>query len=170
AIGTAHTPLGEQVKTRGDSSFVLLKGRYYEQMKHFMDVFSPEQIKVFLYDDLRADAQGLMQEMYGFLGVDPTFTPDTTQRAQTAKVPKNHTLNRLMRTQNPLRSAVSGLMRVVPESVRRQLRSQLLTLNSKSKAALPLSETDKQLLIDYYRDDILKLQDLLGRDLSSWLK
>ncbi len=171
AIGKSHTSLGEQVKTRGESSYVLLKGRYYEQIKQFMTVFGPDQVKVFLYDDLRQDARGLMQEMYGFLGVDPTFTPDTSKRAQTGQVPKNQALNRLMRTENPLRSAVSGLLRVLfPESIRRQLRSQLLKLNSQSKAALPLSDTDKQLLIDYYRDDVLKLQDLLGRDLSAWLK
>ncbi|MEO1593524.1 MAG: sulfotransferase [Cyanobacteria bacterium J06632_22] len=171
AIGTSQRSLGEQVKTRGSSSFTLLKGRYYEQIKHFIDVFGTNQVQVLLYDDLRQDAGQLMQDMYAFLGVDPTFTPDTSKRAQTAQVPKNQALNRLMRTENPLRSVVSGVMRgLLPESTRQKLRSQLLSLNSQSKAALPLSDTDRQLLIDYYRDDILKLQDLLGRDLSAWLR
>jgi len=171
AIGKTHRPLGEQVKTRGNTSYVLRKGLYYEQIQHFFEVFGRDQVKVLLYDDLRRDPVGLMQEMYGFLGVDPAFTPDTSKRAQTAQVPKNQSLNRLMRTKNPVRSAVSGMLRVLfPESIRRQLRSQLLNLNSQPKAALPLSDTDKQLLIDYYRDDVLKLQGLLGRDLSAWLQ
>ncbi|MEM8809414.1 MAG: sulfotransferase, partial [Cyanobacteria bacterium P01_G01_bin.38] len=111
-----------------------------------------------------------MQQMYAFIGVDANFTPDTSRKAQTAQVPKNQTLNRLLKTENPIRSAASGLLRaLLPEAARSRLRSQVISLNSGSKKQ-GLSAEDRALLQDYYREDILKLQELIQRDLSAWLK
>lgn len=170
AVGTQHQSLADQVKTRGESSYVLLKGKYADSIQHFIDVFGADQVKVFLYDDLRKDAIAFMQQMYEFIGVDASFTPDTSRKAQTAQVPKNQTLNRLLKTQNPLRSAVSGLLRrLLPQAARQRLRSQVISLNSDSKKQ-GLNPEERALLQDYYRADILKLQDLIQRDLSAWLK
>lgn len=169
AIGTPR-PLGEQLKTSNDKSYVLLKGKYYESLKHFLDAFGPTRLQVFLYDDLCRNATAFMQAMYEYIGVDPNFEPDTALKMQSAKVIKNQKLNHLIRTQNPIRSAVSGFLRVLlPETLRRQLRSQIINLNSQDKSHLPLSDEERQLLQDYYREDILKLQDLIQRDLSFWL-
>ncbi|MEO1181468.1 MAG: sulfotransferase, partial [Cyanobacteria bacterium J06636_28] len=51
AVGK-QTPLAEQVRSRGSTSHVLLKGKYYESLKHFMDVFGRSRVDVFFYDDL----------------------------------------------------------------------------------------------------------------------
>lgn len=163
-------PLAEQVKTSGQSSYTLRKGLYYEGTKHFLDTFGPQQVKIFLYDDLRRDARKLMSEIYEFIGVDSSFTPDTSRRQQTAQVPKNQAVNKLLRTQNPLRSAIATVLKtVVSEKTRQKLRSRLIAANSQGKEGLPLSPADRQLLQDYYREDILRLQALINRDLSAWL-
>ncbi|MGB3294341.1 MAG: sulfotransferase, partial [Phormidesmis sp.] len=51
-----------------------------------------------------------------------------------------------------------------------KLRSRLIAANSQGKEALPLSSEDRELLERYYQEDILRLQDLIGRDLSGWFK
>ena len=164
-------PLAEQVKTRGSQSHTLLKGRYAEGVSHFLETFGKEQVKIFLYDDLRRDTGKLMAEVYRFIGVDDSFAIDRGDRKQKAEVPKNQTINKLLRTKNPLRSAAGTLLRtVMPEKSRQKLRSRLIAANSQGKEGLPLSAEDRQLLKDYYREDILKLQTLLDRDLSAWLK
>ncbi len=164
-------PLGEQVKTSATTSHTLLKGLYYEGIKHFLTSFEPNQVKIFLYDDLCRDSSGLMRELYDFIGVDNGFEPDTAQRSQTAQVPKNQSINQLLRTDNPLRTAAANLLRtVVSEQQRQKLRSYLIKANSAGKGKMPLLEEDRRLLEDYYREDILRLQDLLKRDLSSWLQ
>ncbi len=169
-IDDPDATLKKLLETRANTSHVLLKGKYYDSLKHFIDTFGDEQVSVFLYDDLQKDATAFMQSLYRTLGVDDAFVPDTTKRAQTAQVPKNKRLNRLIRTQNPVREAVSIVLRILlPEKTRRRLRSHLINLNSQSKAHYPLTEEERQLLKDYYREDILKLQDLIKRDLSSWL-
>ena len=168
AVGK-QTPLAEQVRSRGDSSYVLLKGKYYAQLKHFIDVFGRDRVDVFLYDDLKRDSQGFMQNLYRSIGIDSAFVADTAKKAQTAKVPKNQTVNRLLKTQNPIRTAATGVMKLIPAPLRHQLRDRLIALNSQDKQEAKFTQEDTILLQQYYREDLLRLQDLLQRDLSSWL-
>ena len=164
-------PLVKQVETSAETSHTLLKGRYYEGTKHFLDTFGPEQVKIFLFDDLRKDSVGLMRDFYDFIGVDNRFQVNTQQKKQKAEVPKNQVVNQLLRTKNPLRAIVAGALRsAMSEEKRQKLRSRLISVNAQGKAGLPLSNEDRLLLEDYYREDILKLQDLLDRDLSGWFK
>ncbi len=164
-------PLADQVKYSSESSYTLLKGRYYEGIKHFLEVFGPEQVKIFLYRTLQQDSDALMREVYTFIGVDNNFKADTNRQQQQAEVPKNQAINQLLRTRNPLRSTAGAALKVVlPEAQRQKLRSRLISANSQGKEALPLLDEDRQLLENYYREDILRLQDLLERDLSSWLQ
>ncbi|NEZ65959.1 sulfotransferase [Leptolyngbyaceae cyanobacterium CCMR0082] len=169
AIGK-QTPLAEQVRSRGDTSYVLLKGKYYESLKHFFDVCDRNRIDVFLYDDLRKNSQTFMQGIYQSIGVNADFVANTDKKAQTAKVPKNQALNRLLKTQNPIRTVATGIMQLVPTDLRHQLREKLISINSQDKDKAKFTEEDMLLLQQYYREDILKLQDLLQRDLSAWLK
>ncbi|MEA5466762.1 sulfotransferase family protein [Leptothoe sp. PORK10 BA2] len=169
AVGK-QTPLAEQVRSRGTSSYVLLKGKYTEALKHFMDVCGRSRVDVFLYDDLCNDAQSFMGKIYQSIGVNADFSADTSHKAQTAKVPKNQTVNRLLKTQNPIRTVATGLMKIVPTQIRRQIRDRLINLNYQGKSQEIFSEEDTILLQQYYREDILRLQDLIQRDLSGWLK
>lgn len=164
-------PLAEQVRMSGESSFTLLKGKYSEGLTRFIEAFGAERVKVFLYDELKEDSDRFMKNLYAFIGVDPTFEVNTKRKQQTAQVPKNQSMNKLLRTENPLRSmARTALRRVLSEEKRQELRSRLIAANSKGKDALPLSPEDRTLLKNYYKEDILKVQDLLNRDLSRWLR
>ncbi|MDY6807060.1 MAG: sulfotransferase [Cyanobacteriota bacterium] len=162
--------LYEQAKFKSDTSFTIRKGFYYEPVKYYFDKFGRERVKIYLYKDLCRDSAALMQDIYGYIGVDDSFAVDTSKKAQKAAVPKNQFLNRLLKTKNPLRSAIaSGLKLVTTEKMREKMRSNIMSLNSKGKEAVPLTPEETKILRELYREDILKLQDLLQRDLSSWL-
>ena len=166
-----HKPLAEQVRTSGQTSYTLLKGLYYEGTRHFLETFGPKQVKIFLFDDLRKDSAGLMRELYEFIGVDSRFEANTQQQSQTAEVPKSSTINRLLRTKNPLRAGAAKVLRAfTSEEHRQKWRSQLIAANSQGKEKQPLTHEERKLLEDYYREDILQLQKLLNRDLSHWFK
>jgi hypothetical protein len=168
AIG--YRPLAEQIKNSAHKSFILRKGFYYEPIKYYLDVFGWEKIKVFFYDDLCQNSQQFMQEMYGYIGVDPNFKVDTSEKVQTAKIPKNQAINNLLQRQNPLRTfAATTLKTMIPLETRQKIRDRLINLNSQSKKEVPLSPEERQQLIELYQEDILKLQDLIDKDLSHWL-
>ncbi|MGK7887811.1 MAG: sulfotransferase [Leptolyngbyaceae cyanobacterium] len=166
-----HT-LADQIAHFPDiPSFTIRKGFYSQQLSLFFQHFEAEKIKIYLYDDLCANPAGMLQDLYQFIGVDPTFQTDVSQRKQVAQVPKSRWVNRLLRTRNPIRETASAMMKqILPEQSRQNLRSALLSLNSqdKKKASL-LSESDRQKLLAIYHDDTLQLQTMLQRDLSHWL-
>lgn len=162
--------LSEQIRERAHASFIIRKGYYFDGVQAFLQGFGQRQVRIFLYDDLAQSAVTFMQTLYQVVGVDAQFEPDVTAKAQTAQVPKSRALNSLLRTQNPLRSAIAaGLKGCLPIATRQKLRSALLQLNSQSKDTVTFSPEDRASLISLYREDILRLQDLLQRDLSAWL-
>lgn len=152
------------------SSYQLRKGLYYQQVLSFKQAFG-DNFKVYLYDDLVADSQTFMKEIYQFLGVDDSFVADVSRRQQRAAVPKHQSINKLLRGKNPVRSAAAGVLRLFLGAEQRQkLRASLISMNDQGKEKAKLSPEEREFLINYFREDVLQLQTLLDRDLSVWLK
>lgn len=163
--------LSEQIKYSGDKSSILRKGFYYEQLQHFYDNFNSEQIKVYLYDNLCQDPVNFMQDMYKFIGVDDGFSPDTSQKSQVAKIPKNQTVHKMLNSENSVRTLSRNILKLLlPLELRQQIRNKLININSQDKKQALLAREERQQLIEFYRDDITKLENLIKRDLSAWLK
>jgi hypothetical protein len=140
-------------------------GYYHEQLSRYYELFEEEQIKVYLYEELSADPAGTLQDMYSFLGVDDAFVPDTSARHNVSGVPRNRLINEFLRRQNPLKSALRPLL---PAGLRRKVRSNVRRRNIAH--APPLPPEVRVRLVDGYREDVEKLQGLIGRDLSGWLQ
>lgn len=145
-------------------------GFYARQLSRFYDEFSAEQIRVFLYDDFKRDPQGVSRSIYRFIGVDESFTPDTTTKHNISGVPKNrllHQMHHFLKNDHPLKSLAKTFIR---PSARSMLKRQWLArLESRNLSKPPLSDELAAQLTEVYRSDILELQGLLGRDLSHWL-
>ncbi|WP_207890493.1 sulfotransferase, partial [Rubrobacter taiwanensis] len=140
-------------------------GYYHEQLSRYYALFDPAQIRVYLYEDLRRDPVGTLQDIYRFLGADPAFAPDVSGRYNVSGVPKNRFINDFLRRDNPLKTAVRPL---VPARLRGRLRRSLRRRNL--TAAPPMPPGVRRDLVAGYREDILRLEELIGRDLSGWLE
>ena len=141
-------------------------GLYYAQLQRYFAQFDQDQIRVFLYDDYQTNPQAVIQKIFRFLEVDPSFSPDRTRRYNTFDgIPKNQTWQGLIFGQN----CVKGwIRRMVPAGLRWVIREKLKSVNV--RAPTPLSPQLRRELIGFYRADILQLQELLHRDLSYWLQ
>lgn len=140
------------------------KGMYYKHLKPYFDAFGPEQIRVYLMEDLKADPVGLMQEIYRFLAIDDSFEPDVAQRFNVSAGNTRHSaLHNFLNKPNPVKSLVRSF---VPQRFRRQVKMDLQKRNRAKPKILP--ETREQLTA-VFRPDIQQLQELLQRDLSAWL-
>jgi hypothetical protein len=160
-----RTRRGEPVKSlyrelTADSSHVK-EGFFYRRLKRYLDIFPRDQIKIYLFDDFKKDPARIMADLYGFLGVDTSFVLDTSVRHNPAAVPKLRLLNRLFYNRPLIRFANATLPNL--KGMLRRVRQ----LNLESAPKLP-PDLRAQLL-KLYREDILKLQELLDRDLSIWL-
>ena len=171
AISTKKTTsFSEQIDKKAHKSFLIRKGFYAAPLKYYLEQFGKEQVKVCLYDDLCRDAESFMEDFYTCIGVEPSFKPDVNKKVQQAKIPKNQAINNLLQGKNPIRTlAATTLKTVMPLETRQKIRDRLISFNSQSKKAMPLTAEDRQKLIGLYREDILQLQDLIDRDLSAWL-
>ncbi len=170
AIGKSR-PLSWQIVHKGKKSDNLRKGFYYEHLSYFYEHFDRQQIQVLWYEDLKKNPLEFMQKIYEFIGVEVTFQPDTSRQAQVAQLPKNHTLNQILKTPNPLRQTTAKILNtLLPTGWVRNLRHTLVNWNQSQEKVPPLPSHERQALIAFYRDDILKLQELTNRDLSHWLQ
>lgn len=134
-------------------------GFYYEQLKYYYNTFPSEKIHVCLNEDLQKSPLEVLQQIYQYLGVNSSFIPDTSTRAGVSGVPKNQALYRFLK-----QSSIKKILKpILPKGIGQRFEKQML---NKPK----MSPEIRQELLDLYREDILKLQDLIHRDLSSWLK
>ena len=139
-------------------------GFYSSQLERYYDKFDPTQLQIFLHDDFKADPVKVMQETFSFLNLDSTFEPDMSRRFNVSGLPKNKLLHGLVAEQNMLKSALKS---VLPRKYRYSLKERYYEKNLSKPT---LAEETRLQLIDTFREDILKTQDLIGRDLSAWLK
>jgi hypothetical protein len=139
------------------------EGFYYERMKRYFDVFPREQIRTYLFEDFKRDPTAVVRDLCGFVGVNPEFSPDTGVRHNPANVPRSKLLNRAFYHPRVIRGAKA----VLPERVQTMAKG-LRQRNLRPAPTFPAEL--RATLLDLYRDDILKLESLLDRDLSSWLE
>jgi Sulfotransferase family len=146
------------------------RGLYYQQLKRYYEVFGRERIGVWLYEDMREDPANMVQSVFRFLEVDDTFTSDTSSRHNPAGVPASGSARAAMRATDKavsvLRKSLAPSSSILPLAfkMRRAVQSRILT------EPPPIDPELRDGLIEGYKEDILRLQELIGRDLSAWLE
>lgn len=140
-------------------------GFYYEQLSRYFDRFDKAQLRIYLYEDFKANPVGLLQNIFHFLDVDQTFVPDMSTKYNQSLVPRNRSLNYFLTKPNPIKAFLKYFL---PKELRKSLVTNFKKQNLVKSAEL--SPEVRKELIQVYRQDILKLQELIKRDLSKWLE
>lgn len=143
-------------------------GLYSEQVKRYLDIFGADNLLVFLYEDLDKSPLLVVKKILEFLGLEASFLPDTFARINPSGIPRFKFLTQLIK-KTPS-SFKQVLKTVIPKSIRLKIVEWELWQNIRPVSKPRISLETRKALLDYYQQDILKLQQLLGRDLSHWLK
>ncbi len=136
------------------------KGFYYVQLSEYYRLFDEQQIRVFLYDDLKVNPLGMIQEIFRFLEVDDSFEPDMRVKYNVSGLSRNQAVDFCLRALPPVRSFLE-------QKLPPRLVSWMGRLLMRQESQAP---NLRQELIEVYREDVIKLQGLIGRDLSAWLR
>ena len=136
-------------------------GMYYEQVDAYLREF--QDVKIFLYDDLCRDTLKVVREIYSFLGVSEGFTPDVKKRYNISGESKVKLLNTFVTHNYRMKDFLKSF---IPFKMRDIIRHIIFEKNTQRKE---MPEDIRRELIKLYKDDIIKLQKLIKRDLSSWL-
>ncbi|MFQ5471049.1 MAG: sulfotransferase [Gammaproteobacteria bacterium] len=154
-LGREQRPLIEALKP-GEP--IVNCSMYQESLLRFMDLFGRDQIKVILYDDIIINIRDVLRDLYLFLNVDPDFQPGLGIKYNVGGIARNRLIttlsaNKFIRTIRPY----------VPSRFLRAIKHTTL------KKAPPLPDEIRNSLKSTFRNDILKTQAIINRDLSHWL-
>lgn len=144
--------------------YYLNLGFYYIQLKRYFEIFDRSQIKVYLYEDLNTNPIGLLHETFQFLDVDHTFVPDISTRYNATGIPRNKVLHALLTRSNLVKQ---GIKQFIPTKLYQPIRDNLMSQNLVKPKLTP---DLRRKLLEVYHQDIVKLEYLIHRDLSEWLR
>lgn len=137
-------------------------GQYAAQVRRYLDVFPREQVRIYLFDDLKADAATLIDNMLRFIGVDPQISVDTSFQANQASVPKSAGLVHFLRR--------TGIRTIAKKVSPRFIAEAAKKIFYKEKDDLTLTQREKDFLRPLFEQDVRELEQIIGRDLSHWLR
>jgi hypothetical protein len=175
--------LGAKRKNDGEGIFYdyIGAGMYHNQVKAYYETFP--HVRIYLFEDLVKDPHTLLKDLYDYVDVDHNFVPTSLNRKfNPSGAPKNKKIqNFLSNIQNFLinyhwQSVLKPVVRiVVPQADKRQKLFDLLlfsiaNLKNKNLERITIDTEMKTFLLDMYREEVLKLQNLIKKDISQWLR
>ncbi len=145
-------------------------GMYYKQIKEYMCVFGGGNICIVAFDSLKDEPVTVMKKIFLFLDVDNSFQPKVNQKYNVGRESIVPIFSQLLGTPNAFKHYTKYL---VPKKYRNVVKEYLyktiLLINARPVTE-KLKAEDRRYLLSIYREDILKLEKLLGIDLSTWLR
>lgn len=148
---------------------LIKEGFYFQNLKKYFELFSPDKIKIFLYEDLRKGTA--VKEAYEFLEVNADFEPDLEVVLNKSGIIKNKFFYNVISGNGPV---LNPIKRLTPNFYTRlkssvKLKKIQSEIQSKNLKRVPLTkELRSEITSNLYLNEIDKLETLIKRDLSSW--
>ena len=140
------------------------KGYYAKQLERYFTLFPKENIKVLLFEDLAKNPIKTTQEVFKFLNIDNSFIPDTSKKANVSGIPKGLFGLFIMKLRYYKLIPNIEFSNYLPKFIIKFI------FDAAYKKANPLaSKLKKRLTHSFYKEDILKLEKIIGKDLQHWL-
>jgi len=152
------------------SSYVT-RSRYAFQLEPFLDAFGRERILIVSREELKRDRPATMSRIFGFLGVDPTFTSEQFEREWETGTAKRGARFRLLdrAVRMPGLRALDRNFDRLPESLRWLVER---VVHDPAAGEVPKPEVTPDLrerLTELFRDDVARLEEVAGRRFG-WLE
>jgi hypothetical protein len=139
---------------------------YYKQVKHYLDVFGIERVKVLLFEEFCTNPGKVLHDVFNFLKVNEDVAIDTSVRYNVSGSPKSHRfysrLNNFIYYPSSFEKHIKSL---VPQHLRVAWASKIIGM---SVERVPLDQHVRTKFMAYFAEDVRQLEDLLQRDLLPW--
>ena len=172
-------------------------GLYYRQVRHYLEVFGTQQVKVLLYDELCANAGQMLRDVFAFLVQNQQTYSGMNEHAKASYrmtfpkmfpdyalgVEEDVGIDTSVR-HNPSGAPKSRRLYTLlgnfidnPNFLEKRIKSLLPSRLREAWASKAIDKLTRPALLDpqihaqlqaYFAEDVSKLEDLLHRDLLSW--
>lgn len=142
-------------------------GFYYKQIMNYLNYFEKDQLKVILFEDLKDSPEKVCRELFSFLGIATNYIPNFKIKNTSGKalIPG---INKLFFGSGKITTLIRGLAKVIPFRLRVLFVNWVREFNKSTKKSDHENlNFDRETLNKYYVQDVKKLSDLLGIDLST---
>jgi hypothetical protein len=144
------------------------QGLYYRDLAHFpeqvaryLDIFSPEQVHVVVFEDIKSSPRKTLNAALSFLGLKQS-EQDLLKRSNESVGVRSPMLAGILR--DP-----PTLLKRLPAGVGDSLVWRLNRWNRAGAAPAKMNQNLRRLLLDEFAGEVRELGQLLNRDLSHWL-
>ena len=143
-----------------DNGALIKTNGYWADLIRYYDIFDDNQIKVILFDEIKANASGIVKDLFQFLEVDDTFEPKISVQNK-GGMPKNQ--------------FVYASMVAIKDQVKKiinpsdKLKNVWKGIKGKSLTETKIDPQIKAKILDVCKDDLLRTQALINKDLSNWM-
>ncbi len=143
-------------------------GRYVEKL---FAIFPRQQVKIFLFDDLRTDPRAVYEQTLDFIGVPSDGRREFPQINANFEN-KSALLARLFHPPQPVYQAFVKFIGLFGAGFMEKVSivyNRLERLNTTRATRVTLNPALRARMLEHFRPDITKLSALIERDLSGWL-
>ena len=143
-----------------DQPRFLEDGLYAQHLRRWLAHFDAEQIKILLFEDVKAAPEASVAIVSDHIGVPRHYS------TQVGSDPRNDSSERFLPL--PVRTALAPLKEAVRPLRGKAMFERVRGVFARQIAYPPLPAALRQRMVDYYARDIADLEELIGRDLSHW--
>ncbi|AEG49845.1 sulfotransferase [Sphingobium chlorophenolicum L-1] len=143
-----------------DQPRFLEDGLYARHLRRWLDHFDADQIKVILFEDVKAAPEATVAIVSDHIGAPCHYS------TQVGSDPRNDSSEYFLPL--PVRTALAPLKQAVRPLRGNAVFERVRGVFARQIAYPPLAPALRQRMVDYYARDIADLEDLIGRDLSHW--
>lgn len=139
------------------------QGLYNKYLKQYFNIFDDVQIKILIFEEWITDPKKAIRDVFKYLNVDEGFIPDMDMQYNPGGVAKNSFVGFLVRNKKVL----NRIKPVLPVTIKKTFNK---FINSNMEKLPPMDQELRGYLRGYFKQDILALQEMLGKDLTMWLE
>ncbi len=141
---------------------------FSEQIKRYQTVFPPEQMKIIVYDDFKANTAKVFQEVVSFLGIRADKAIDFA-RVNPNKRIRFAWLRDVLKQRSPLLIKMAKVL-LPSKKLRSFVLDKLWSVNTTYEERRPMRKETRERLNEQFKEEVSELSALLERDLMHWIE
>lgn len=152
----------------GISHLYIELGLYSDQIKRYLEIFPKENIKIVKFEMLKNYTEETLKDIFKFLGVENSNFKIDLSIKNASYIPTNPLINRFLNMYilNTIRTKIRPY---IHPSIWQILSKTYRNIFFKKNKPI-LTHEDRIILLDYFINDIKKVEDLTSLNLKNWLK
>lgn len=135
---------------------------YFDKVDKFKKSF--DDVLLLTQEDLNNNTVRTIKNIYSFLGVSIRSPENINQQYNTGGIYEDNFITNLFLKQSILRSSLKKMIPITPKM--KVFKEKLMARYQKK--APPISKEAENYLLEYFKEDVSKLNDIYDVDISNW--